>query len=253
MDYRRTHSGLTPPSNSILLLGPDAPLQTALEEELHAFLGSVTRADSLEDAIEQADQLTHPPSVVLIPEANIRPASFEEQLAELKIRSSASQLVPVAIGCRPDEARRHALRDAGVRLALFGRFGRHALRFQINRALSMYANRLPRGDLRAPMEWRTRTYSGGRRKTVRCYSLSIGGAYLVTPRPWVVGSDIDLEIPIAGANRRIGGRILYTKGADARERPTLPGGMAVAFRPLSQPLCDAIRRDLTHIQVGLEV
>jgi len=253
MELRPGHVRISAPQAAALLLGPDAPLQAALDEELRAFLGSVTRADCLEDAIHRADELNPPPSVLLIPEDRIRPNGFEEQLAELKIRSSAPRLVPIAIGRRPGEARRRALREAGIHLALFGRFGRHALRFQINRALSSYANRLPRGDLRAPMEWRTQTYSGGRRKTVRCYSLSIGGAYFVTPRPWVVGSDIDLELPVGAGSRRVGGRILYTRGTDRHKQPSLPGGMAVAFRPLAQPLCDAIRRDLTQIQIGLEV
>ncbi len=213
----------------------------------------VLRAYSMQHAIDEASRFACPPSALLIPEDWILPEGFEEQRAELQIRAGSLRLIPIAVGRRPDEKRRSVLRQTGIHLALFGRFGRHALRFQINRALSRDATRVPRGDLRAPVEWRTRTYSAGRQKAVRCYSLSIGGAYFVTPRPWIVGSEISLELRIAGPSRLLDGRILYTKTTGDSERPSLPGGMAVAFRPLSPQLRNVIKRDLTVSRCGLEV
>jgi hypothetical protein len=235
------------------LIGRDFQLQRALAQELQTIRTPMLRADSIQHAIDGASQFASPPSVLLVPEDSIRAECFEEQRAELQIRTGSPRLIPIAIGNRPDENRRSLLRQTGIHLALFGRFGRHALRFQINRALACYGTRAARGDLRAPVEWRTWTYSAGRQKAVRCYSLSIGGAYFVTPRPWIVGSEVSLELPIAGPGRLIDGRILYTKLTGDGERPSLPGGMAVAFRGLSPQIRNLIWRDLTKTRHSLEV
>jgi hypothetical protein len=237
----------------ILLWGGGSPFHATLAAELRAMRAPVVHAPDLEGLIEAVPAQGSPPSVLVLPESRIDPGEFEAMLTELRIRTGSTRLVPIAYGRMPSVKRRLALRNAGVHLALFAPFGRNALRFQINRALSPYANRKPRGDLRVPKEWRTRTYSAGREKRARCYSLSSGGAYLVTPRPWVVGADVALELPLEGKRVRIDGRILYTNAPGSIDRPTLPGGMAVAFRPLPQPVQDAIRADVSRSRFGLVV
>ena len=142
-----------------------------------------------------------------------------------------------------------ALREAGVDLALFGRFGRHALRFQINRALARLGrDRAPRGELRAPMP------SGGpgsslraRTKEVRCYSACrAGGAYFVTPRPFVVGIRDRARAARSGGDRlRVAGHACSTRTCRPTHRSSqgLPRGMAVGFRPaLRTHVQDVIRR-----------
>ena len=215
-------------------------------------------AIDFEEASARQDNAHRSASVLLVPEDEIRPEEFEEQLANLRIRTRSPHLLPIAFGKMPSEQRRLALRDAGIDLALFGRFGRHALRFQINRALSLRtlspcATRRPRGELRAPQEWRTRTFSAGKEKPVRCYSLSSGGAYFVTPRPWVVGSNISLELPMGHERMLIDGRILYTNVNGAGRGRALPRGMAISFRPLSDHLQKVIRAGVTETQAKLEV
>ena len=239
--------------NTVLLLGPDSEIQRALAHELHALPASVLAAVDFDDARSLDIELDQVPRVLLMPDEEVRSLDFEERLADLRIRLGSPRLVPIVFGPAPDEARRQALRDLGIDLALFGRFGRHALRFQINRALSPWSNRRPRGDLRAPQEWRTRTYSSGKEKFVRCYSLSSGGAYFVTPRPWVVGSDITLELPVGRERRLIEGRILYTNVAGDGGDRALPRGMAISFRPLSGSLQNLIRAGVTRSQARLEV
>jgi len=247
-------TSLTPISTDpIIVLGSDGPLRQAMAKEIEALPAQVLPATSLEHAGSLADSLDRPPSVVLIPEADIHPDAFESELAELRIRVGSPQLVPIAFGRAPDDARRLEIRQAGVDLALFGRFGRHALRFQINRALSPWADRAPRGERRAPKEWRTRTFSAGKEKSVRCYSLSTGGAYFVTPRPWIVGSDIALELPVGRERLLVSGQILYTNEGSSDGRRALPSGMAVAFRPLSEHLQQVIREDVTATHEALEV
>jgi hypothetical protein len=237
----------------ILLVGPDSEIQRALVQELHALPASTLTAQDFADAGARAVDAHRPPCVVLLPESEIRPLEFEKELAELRIRIGSPRLVPIAFGHTPPEERRLALRDAGIDLALFGRFGRHALRFQINRALSPWVKRRPRGELRAPQEWRTRAYSSGKQKAVRCYSLSSVGAYFVTPRPWVVGSDISLELPLGRERKLIEGRILYTNVAGGGNERALPRGMAISFRPLSGHLQQLIRAGVNECQAKLEV
>ncbi len=239
-------------NSSILLVGPDTRIQQTLVRELHSLCATTLTAGSLQEASETYQGCERPPNIVLLPEKRIDTAEFEEELGTLRIRTGAPNLVPIAFGQTPTPERRRALRNAGIDLALFGRFGRHALRFQVNRALSPWATRRPRGELRAPQEWRTRTFSSGKEKGVRCYSLSSGGGYFVTPRPWVVGSDISLELPVGRRERLlIEGRILYTNfGGDER---ALPRGMAVSFRPLRDHIQQVIRADISATQAQLEV
>jgi len=237
----------------ILLVGPDSRIRRALVQELHSLPMSTRTKLDFEEAGERHSDAEHPPSVLLLPENEIEPELFEEQLAELRIRTESPSLVPIVFGPVPSEQRRRALRDSGVDLALFGRFGRHALRFQVNRALSRWTTRRPRGEIRAPQEWRTRTFSSGKEKAVRCYSLSSGGAYFVTPRPWIVGSNISLELPLGHERMLIEGRILYTNVTGAGSERALPRGMAITFRPLSDHLQRMIRAGVSKTQTKLEV
>jgi hypothetical protein len=237
----------------VLLVGPDSKIQRALAQELHALPVRTGTALDLDEACAAHVDSKRPPSVVILPEDLIQPGEFEAQLAELRIRTGSPRLVPIAFGQAPNAERRAAIRDAGVTLALFGRFGRHALRFQLNRALSPWANRQPRGEIRAPQEWRSRSFSLGREKAVRCYSLSSTGAYFVTPRPWVVGSDISLELPLGPERMRVDGRILYTNVAGLGAGRALPRGMAITFRPLGNHLQRVIRAGVNETQAKLEV
>ncbi|MEZ4331996.1 MAG: PilZ domain-containing protein [Myxococcota bacterium] len=238
-----------------LVVGADDALRRALVAELRALPMPVATADSLAAAAAEARRGEASPRVVLVAEHEVEPDELEGQLAELRVRSGASRVVPLVFGRAPSADRRAALRRAGAELALFGRFGRHALRFQINRALATPARRrAERGELRAPMEWRTRVFAEGREKLVRCYTLSSTGGYFVTPRPWVVGSSVCLELPGAQPARfQIEGRIVYTHAAGQDGEKHLPRGMAVAFSRLDANLEQVIRRGVAATQAALEV
>lgn len=250
----RTGTQLLPLSTDpILVIGRDGPFRHAMAREIESLPAPVRVADDLECAADGLDREDRPPSIVLLPEHEIHADAFERQLAELRVRTGSPRLVPIAFGRAPGDARRREIREAGVGLALFGRFGRHALRFQINRALSPFNEQALRGALRAPKEFRTRTYASGKEKAVRCYSLSSDGAYFVTPRPWVVGSEIALELPVGHERLLVAGSILYTNVGEDSDRRGLPRGMAVAFRPLSQDIKREIREDIAATHESLEV
>ena len=133
--------------STILLIGLDSRIQRSLTRELQALSASTRSAPSLEEASRLHGGKDRPPNMELLPEGDIEPTEFEEALGALRIRTGAPSLVPIAFGPAPSIERRRALRDAGVELALFGRFGRHALRFQVKpRAIAL-------GETKAA--WRT--------------------------------------------------------------------------------------------------
>lgn len=243
-----------PARSAALVIGEDSAFLRALAQELVGLPMRVGFAASLSEAARSSEVHRSAPQVLLLPEREVDPDAFEEMLAEVRVRSGSPRLVPIVFGRAPGAARRAALRDAGAELALFGRFGRHALRFQINRALAPAARRSARGELRAPMEWRTRAFAAGREKLVRCYTLSSAGGYFVTPRPFVVGAEIDLELPSSSVPRFVlHGRIVYTNGSAHENEKSLPRGMGVAFDRLDAGLEDVIRRGVEASQSALEV
>ena len=243
-----------PVRSAALVLGQDSAFRHALVQELSGLPMPVTTAGSLRLAAQTVESGRSAPRVVLLPENEVRADEFEQALAELRVRAGSPRLVPIVFGRAPSPERREALRLAGADLALFGRFGRHALRFQVNRALAPAAQRSLRGERRAPMEWRTRVFVSGKEKLVRCYTLSSAGGYFVTPRPFVVGSAIDLELPSSAASRFvIHGRIVYTNASASEAEKSLPRGMAVAFEPLESGLENVIRRGVQASQSALEV
>jgi len=243
-----------PARSAALVIGEDSDFRRALAQELAGLPMPVTLAENLRLAAQSVEPGPCAPRVVLLSESAIQTDEFEQSLAELRVRAGSPRLVPIVFGRAPSAERRDALRQAGAELALFGRFGRHALRFQVNRALAPAAQRSLRGERRAPMEWRTRVFVSGREKLVRCYTLSAAGGYFVTPRPFVVGSAIDLELPSSAPSRFvIHGRIVYTNASASEAEKSLPRGMAVAFEPLESGLEDVIRRGVLASQSALEV
>ncbi|MBY0400758.1 PilZ domain-containing protein [Myxococcota bacterium] len=252
---------LRPPiaRGSALVIGADDELHRALIAELRGLPMPVTAAPSLAAAAEAIEAegvapKAEKPRVVLIAEHDVDVESLEEELALVRVRSGSPRLVPIVFGRPPTAVRRAELRRVGAELALFGRFGRHALRFQVNRALAPASGQATRGEPRAPMEWRTRVFAEGREKLVRCYTLSSAGGYFVTPRPWVVGSKVALELPSSSPKPFvIEGRIVYTHAAGSDADKSLPRGMAVAFDGLDADLERVIRRGVAASQSALEV
>jgi len=242
------------PRGSALVIGADSAFQRALVAELAALPMPVVTAERLRSAASALAPERPAPRVLLVAEPEVDPDELEQLLAELRVRSGSPRLVPIVFGRAPEAPRRAALRRAGAELALFGRFGRHALRFQINRALAPAAPPTRRGETRAPMEWRTRIFASGREKLVRCYTLSSAGGYFVTPRPFVVGASIALELPSPRPKAfMIEGRIVYTNATGGDAGRGLPRGMGVAFSPLDSGLETVIRRGVAASQTALQV
>jgi hypothetical protein len=139
-------------------------------------------------------------------------------------------LIPV--GARPDDGVREALRELGVRWALWEPYDEMALGFLVGLGMSLEYAGETRMDLRVPTSLSGMSYKGSVRKQVALHNLSAGGAYLATNQPFPVDTEISLEIPLPTHGLLARACVRHVKHADDPERPHLPAGMGVEFTNL---------------------
>jgi hypothetical protein len=155
----------------------------------------------------------------------------------------------VAAGRRPGPEAERRLREKNVRLCLWSPFHDRELRFVLNRALfdatlnvhGRDRNKV-RHELRAPTSLGTRILLGGREKPALIYNLSVGGCYLETVRPTLVGASLELALPLPNGEFRVAGRVVLTNVPGNLERPNLPRGMAIEFLRLAEETREAIQQ-----------
>jgi hypothetical protein len=153
------------------------------------------------------------------------------------------------VGGRPGTEAERRLREKGVRLCLWAPFHDRELRFVLNRALFDPAQTFHgrdkskvRHELRAPTSLGARIIVGGRDKPALIYNLSVGGCYLETLRPTLVGASLELVLPLPKGEFRTAGRVVLTNVPGNLERPNLPRGMAIEFLRLAPDARDAIQQ-----------
>jgi hypothetical protein len=155
----------------------------------------------------------------------------------------------VAVGPRPGAEVEQRLRDKSVRLCLWTPFQDRELRFVLNRALfhptSNFHGRdrnKVRHQLRAPTSLGARIILSGREKPALIYNLSVGGCYLETLRPTLVGASVEVALPLPHGEFRVSGRVLLTNVPGNLERSNLPRGMSIEFLRLAPDAREAIER-----------
>jgi hypothetical protein len=153
----------------------------------------------------------------------------------------------VAVGARPGPSAEQRLRERGVRLCLWAPFHDRELRFVLNRALfdpnskthGRDKNRV-RHELRAPTSLGARIIVSGREKPALIYNLSVGGCYLETLRPSLVGGSVEVVLPLPSGEFRVAGRVVLTNVPGNLERANLPRGMGIEFLRLGPDALAAI-------------
>jgi PilZ domain len=185
--------------------------------------------------------------------AALIPAGFPlpqrgRELEQLARAAGSGGIRFVAVGERPGSAAEQRLREHGVRLCLGSPFHDRELRFVLNRALFDPTHSLHgrdrnkvRHELRAPTSIGARVIVGGREKPAQVYSLSVGGCYLETLRPTLVGASVEVALPLPEGEFHIGGRVVLTNVPGNLERLNLPHGMAVEFFRLPPETREAIQ------------
>jgi hypothetical protein len=170
------------------------------------------------------------------------------ELDQLQRDSGSGGLCLVAVGDRPSPEAQRRLRERGVRACLWAPFQDRELRFVLNRALYDPTENAAgrdrskvRHELRAPTALGARIIVGGREKPALIYNLSVGGCYLETLRPTLVGASIEIALPLPGTELRVAGRVVLTNVPGNLERANLPRGMAIEFLRVAPEAREAIR------------
>jgi hypothetical protein len=162
------------------------------------------------------------------------------------LRSTARE-VPrslVAVGPKADEPTRARLRKGGVELAVWEPFDESGLRQVLSSALEAREHGDQREVPRFPTTLLARTFSGIRRKDVIVSTLSLRGAFLETPFPFLPETQITLEVALPDGQLLTKATVVYSRSGREPAPPGHPPGMGIVFADLDPAVEDRLRRFL---------
>lgn len=210
----------------VLLLEPPAG-GPSLASRVTGLGMTVERATSVEAGL--ALLRIHRGRVAALLRADALPPEAGPAVAAMREAVSPGSVEVVATGRRPSQAACDALRAAGVTLALWDPFDDGTLRFQLKRALHLVSHDENRTEVRVPTPILARVRKPDRESTVIVYDLSVGGAYLETPRPSLRGARFVLGLPLPGHDLELEAEVRFANVPGNLKRPLLPVGMGVRF------------------------
>ena len=229
------------------------PSATPLRRRLRKLGFRTTLARRADELTRTLDQPELPFAAVLL-STQMPSGRLSAFAAALRQRLAAGELTGLAVGEEAAPEIRQQLREAGFTLALWHPFDDRTLRFQVNRAfLRARAKGPARGELRAPVAWRVCVRSPGRRKEARVYNLSEGGAFLETPRPSMVGAEINVELQLPNGPRSLPANVLHTNVPGNLLRPQVPVGMGIRFTDPGPTISGDLARIVAQRSLGLLV
>ena len=161
---------------------------------------------------------------------------FDDALAVAAcLRSEAPKvgLNLLVIGKRPDEAKRRRLREGGVEWALWEPDDESCLRSIVSEAMSPLdgvERPAQRRNRRLPTTLLARAFVGTCRKDAIVSTLSLGGAFLETPRPFPAGTRIRLEIALPEVPLLLKAEVVYHRDTSDGSQPI---GMGLEFSDLA--------------------
>jgi CheY-like chemotaxis protein len=220
---------------NVLILGDQPSHLAELADTVRELGFRAIRAKTPQDAIAQAQERGHHFGAALV-DPELPALDLANAFSELRRECSSPNLVVLASGKRPSDAERERLREGGVKHALWLPVTDHALLFHLNNACYPEQPGTKRNELSAPVGWMARAMVAGRSKLTQVYALSAGGAYLLTDRPSLRGSELVLELPLPEGPMHLEAEVLYTNVPGNLRRNNLPTGMYVEF--LSTPAAD---------------
>ncbi len=138
----------------------------------------------------------------------------------------------VLIGRDPGESTVRELRKRGVRWALWEPVGEREMRFLLTTVMSHAFGGEQRKHRRVPTDFQGAVWMGRHRKDVTVHDLSISGAYLAAPHPFLAESRLTIELSLADGGLMAKGTVVWARTADAPARDDVPEGMGVAFTDL---------------------
>jgi len=219
---------------SILIVDGGSESLAAMGMRLAQMGYHALRAKTTDQALETLADARYAVGVVVVP-GDLPVFDLDRALAAFQSGSGARPPRLVATGPRPDANHRDRLRRAGVERVLWNPVDDHALRFQLNAALSAAAPgaeplrpRSRRAE-RVPTNWPIRIRTGQRVKPAKIYSLSTSGAFLATASPSLPRTQVAMSIPLPAGDLVLSGEVVMTNVPGNLSRANLPIGMAVRF------------------------
>ena len=184
----------------------------------------------------RAQLAEHPPGVrVVLSPTHFHPPDRARMLAELMEAAQPLGVCVIVTGELPAANVVSAWREDGASLCLWEPFNDSSLRFVVNRALYDSTRGEIRDEFRVPTDLVARVHSGSGDKPALVYNLSIGGAYLETPRPTSLRGRISVSFPLGDAPVTLEARVISTNVTGNLQRPNLPRGMGVRFEAIAPP------------------
>ena len=230
------------PCEVLLIEDAGSALASPLRRRLRSLGFGTRRARDTDELTQLLDRPESPFQAVLL-STGLPSARLSAFLGLLRRPLAAGELTGLAVGETPGPEVRERLRETGFALALWLPFDERTLRFQANRALlRTRTDGAARAELRAPLPWRVTIRAGGRRKQARIYNLFQGGAFLETPRPSMVGAEIEVGFRLPGGSSALSASVLHTNVTGNLLRPHLPIGMGIRFRDPSPCISDDLGR-----------
>lgn len=205
----------------------------------------VVYAKTGDEALLLADDVSDRVHALIVP-----PSVSTSELARVSSRlETSSEGKPpslVVIGDPPSEQVREGLRAAGASWAVWNPDDDNALRFAVNGALTLPSELVPRSEPRVSTNLMASFSIAGERTDAIAYTLSGKGAFLETPSPAVLGSELQVEIWLPSIRVMTDAKVIYVKEIRDRGRASWPVGMGIVFQGLSEKLESRVRRYVAH-------
>ncbi len=163
------------------------------------------------------------------------------ELPELTRQLRGDWIEYIAAGEFPKSTEVDALRDAGVRYALWQPYTHEELRFVINLAHYNDIGK-PRSASRVPTNVVAKVVSKTGERNAILYNLSLHGAYLITPRPTLRGGTVEMRAGLPGGDAVVDAEVVWNNVPGNLRRANAPIGMGVRFVDMDAEVYDALRR-----------
>jgi CheY-like chemotaxis protein len=225
---------------NVLILGNQANHLIELTDTVRELGFRAIRAKTPQDAIAISQERGHRYDTVLL-DTEAPMMDVGAALDTLRRECRSPGMVAIATGERPSASERDRLRDGGIEHAVWLPVRDHALLCHLSDACYPDQPGMLQGEPRAHLGWMARVMVGGRSKLAQVYALSCGGAYLITDRPSVRGSELVLELPLPQGPMHLECEVTFTNVPGNLRRSSLPTGMCVEFLRTPAADLEAIR------------